>query len=273
MNLTDYRRTPVHRAVELIRREARRHGVNVVSSELVGLIPRQALMDAAEHYLQIEDFNPEMVLESHLEEPEDTPAAFLDAVAVGTPIPGGGSVSALAGALAASLASMGYSLTLAKKPDEPVAQIIEKALGDAERLRGKLGALVEEDASVYQGVLEAYRLPKATPEEKPARSAAIQQTLEQAARVPLKAAQGAVEVLELLPMILESGLSSAASDVGVAAYMAEAAVKGAALNVRTNLGSLRDETLAASLEAKLHSLEDRSAELMVELERELAARI
>ncbi len=273
MNLTDYRRTPVHRVVEMIRREAARYGVNVVSSELVGLIPRQALLDAAEYYLQIEDYKPEMVLESHLEEPETIPLPFLDAVTAGTPTPGGGSVAALAGALAASLASMVCNLTLAKKPEVPASETVQKVLERSERLRGELSTLIEQDASAYQGVLEAYRLPKASSQDKKQRSAAIQEAMEQAARVPLRAAEEAVEVLELLPSILETGLSSAASDVGVAAYMAQAAVKGAALNVRTNLGSLRDETLAASLEEQLRSLEDRSGQSMAALERDLAARI
>jgi len=273
MNLTDYRRTPVHRVVEMIRREAAHYGADVVSSELVGLIPRQALLDAAEYYLEIEDFKPEMVLESHLEEPETTPQPFLDTVAAGTPTPGGGSVAALAGALAASLASMVCKLTLAKKPEEPASLAVEKALERSERLRGELSRLIEQDANAYQGVLEAYRLPKASSQDKKELSAAIQEAMERAARVPLRAAEGAVEVLELLPSILETGLSSAASDVGVAAYMAQAAVKGAALNVRTNLGSLRDETLAASLGEQLSSLEARATESLAALERDLAARI
>ena len=273
MNLTDYRRTPVHRVVEMIRREAAHYGADVVSSELVGLIPRQALLDAAEYYLEIEDFKPEMVLESHLEEPETTPQPFLDTVAAGTPTPGGGSVAALAGALAASLVSMVCSLTLAKKPEEPASLAVEKALERSERLRGELSRLIEQDANAYQGVLEAYRLPKASSQDKKELSAAIQEAMERAARVPLRAAEGAVEVLELLPSILETGLSSAASDVGVAAYMAQAAVKGAALNVRTNLGSLRDETLAASLGEQLSSLEARATESLAALERDLAARI
>jgi glutamate formiminotransferase/formiminotetrahydrofolate cyclodeaminase len=270
MNLTDYRRTPVHRVVEMIRREAQGYGANVVSSELVGLIPRQALLDAAEYYLQIEDFQPEMVLESHLEEPETTPEAFLDAVAAGTPTPGGGSVSALAGALAAALAGMVCHLSLNK---EPSAQSPSEILKRVQARRRELTALVEQDALAYQGVLEAYRKPKGSAKEKKERTAAVQEALEQAARVPLGAANGAVEVLELLPKLLEKGLPSAASDVGVAAYMAQAAVKGAALNVRTNLSSLRKKGLAERLEQELVSLEDRASQLMDEVERGLADKI
>jgi glutamate formiminotransferase/formiminotetrahydrofolate cyclodeaminase len=270
MNLTDYRRTPVHRVVEEIRQEAQRYGASVVSSELVGLIPRQALLDAAEYYLQIEDFQPGMVLESHLEEPELTPEAFLEAVAEGTPTPGGGSVSALAGALAAALTSMVCHLTLNK---EPSAQGPTEILQRVQALRRELTALVEQDALAYQGVLEAYRQPKGTAKEKKQRTAAIQEALEGAARVPLEAAKAAVEVLELLPRLLETGLPSAASDVGVAAYMAQAAVRGAGLNLRTNLSSLDEKGLAESLEQELVSLEDRASQLMDEVERGLAEKI
>jgi glutamate formiminotransferase/formiminotetrahydrofolate cyclodeaminase len=270
MNLTDYRRTPVHRVVEEIRQEAQRYGASVVSSELVGLIPRQALLDAAEYYLQIEDFQPGMVLESHLEEPELTPEAFLEAVAEGTPTPGGGSVSALAGALAAALTSMVCHLTLNK---EPSAQGPTEILQRVQALRAQLTGLVEQDALAYQGVLEAYRQPKGTAKEKKQRTAAIQEALEGAARVPLEAAKAAVEVLELLPRLLETGLPSAASDVGVAAYMAQAAVRGAGLNVRTNLSSLDEKGLAESLEQELVSLDVRASELMGKVERGLAGKI
>jgi glutamate formiminotransferase/formiminotetrahydrofolate cyclodeaminase len=273
MNLTDYRRTPVHRVVEMIRREAQRYGLNVVSCELVGLIPRQALVDAAEYYLQLEDFQEEMVLESHLEEPDATPELFLDAVAEGTPTPGGGSVAALAGALAAALTSMVCHLTLNKRPDEPASADIEWVLGHAQTLRGELSALVEQDSRAYEAVLEAYRKPQGSPQEKEERSTAVQNALEGAARVPLEVAEGAVKVQQLLSPLLEKGLGSAASDVGVAAYAAQAALKGASLNVRTNLRSLRDETLAQGLQEQLSSLEQRSGELMASLERELAARV
>jgi glutamate formiminotransferase/formiminotetrahydrofolate cyclodeaminase len=273
MNLTDYRRTPVFRVVEMIRREAQRFGASVVSSELVGLIPRQALLDAAEYYLQIEEFRPEMVLESHLEEPETTPETFLEAVAEGTPTPGGGSVSALAGALAAALGSMVCHLSLSKKTQGAAATDLQGILERLETHRAELTVLVERDAAAYRGVLEAYRRPKGSAEEKEERAAAIEEALEEAARVPLQVAGGAVEVLELLPVLLEAGLPSAASDLGVAAYVAEAAVKGAGLNVRTNLSSLRDKALASRLEQELVFLETRASELMDELERGLGERI
>jgi glutamate formiminotransferase/formiminotetrahydrofolate cyclodeaminase len=273
MNLTDYRQTPIHRVVEQIRQEAQRHEVEVVSSEIVGLVPRQALLDAAEYYLQIENFTPQIVLESRLEEPEASAEAFVEQVASAAPAPGGGSVAALAGALAAALASMVCGVSLAKEGQEHKAGTLRQGLETAERLRGQLTALVQEDASAYEGVMEAYRLPKGTTAEKEKRSAAIQIGLKQATAVPLLVAQQAVMVLQLLPSLLESGLPSAASDMGVAACMAQAAVKGAALNVRTNLRSLGDQALAASLQEQLASLEAQASELMAALEKALASRV
>jgi glutamate formiminotransferase/formiminotetrahydrofolate cyclodeaminase len=273
MNLTDFRRTPVHRVVEMIRREAGRYGVDVLSSEIVGLIPRQALLDAAEYYLQIENFSPQMVLESHLEEPESSPEAFLDLVAEPTPAPGGGSVSALAGALAAALASMVSGLTINKGGQAEALEAMQETLGEADRLRAELALLVEEDARAYSLVMEAYQKPKGSPEEKTERSAAIQQALETATRVPLSVMERAVEVLHLLPGLLESGLPSAASDVAVACYLAQASVKGAAANVRINLSSLKDQSLVKELEDQLLSLQSQAEELVDVLEQNLAQRI
>jgi glutamate formiminotransferase/formiminotetrahydrofolate cyclodeaminase len=273
MNLTNYRRTPVHRVFEMIKREARRYGVNVVSSEIVGLIPGEALLDAAGFYLQIENFAPQMVLESHLEEMEATPESFLEEVAASTPTPGGGSVAALTGALAAALTNKVCNLTLSRGSYASVAEELESVLEEAEALRQGLAALVEGDVRAYQKVLEAYRLPKASAADKEARSAAIQQALEGAAEVPLKVAEGAVRVLELVPTVLERGLPGAASDVGVAAYMAEGALKGAALNVRTNLSSIRDQIFTENCEEQLFSFEARAEELMNKVEKGLAERI
>ncbi len=270
MNLTNYRGTPVHRVFELIRREAARYGVNVVSSEIVGLIPQQALLDAAEFYLQIENFRTQMVLENHLEEMEATLGSFLERVAAPSPTPGGGSVAALAGALAAALANMVCNLTLSRESDGSETKGLIAVLEAAEGLREKLAALVQEDASAYEKVLEAYRLPKASAAEKEARSKAVQQALEEAAKVPLNVAKGALEVLELVPPILERGIPSAASDAGVAAYMAQGALKAAALNVRTNLSSLQD---TRSYEEQLSSLETRAQELMKVIEKGVAERI
>jgi glutamate formiminotransferase/formiminotetrahydrofolate cyclodeaminase len=271
MNLTDYRRTPVHRVFEMIKREAARHGVNVLSSEIVGLIPERALLDAAEFYLQIENFTPQMLLETHLEQTETAPGAFLDEVAAASPTPGGGSVAALAGALAAALTSMVCSLTLSRQVDASAE--LEPVLQRAETLRHELTSLVEDDARAYQQVLEAYRMPRVSAAEKQAQSKAVQEALAEATGVPLNVAEGALKTLELIPSVLEKGIPTAASDAGVAAHMAEAALKGAALNVRTNLKALRDQALLKSFQEQLSSLEARGQALMYTIEKGLAKRI
>jgi glutamate formiminotransferase/formiminotetrahydrofolate cyclodeaminase len=273
MNLTNHRRTPLHRVFEVIKRQAARYGVNVVSSEIVGLMPQEALLDAAEHYLQIEHFTARMVLENHLERTEASPDTFLNEVAASTPTPGGGSVTALAGASAAALVSMVSSLTLSRVDDASGTEELRLVLKRAEALRQELTGLVEEDAMAYEQVLEARRLPKASMLEREARSAAIQRALEGATAVPLEVARGAVKVLELVPSVLEKGLPSAASDVGVAAFMARGALEGAALSMRTNLNSLRDDDLTDSYEGQFLSLEARAQELMEIVEQSLAERI
>ncbi len=164
-------------------------------------------------------------------------------------------------------------LTLSKEGEATAREQVENTLGDAERLRRELTALAEEDARAYAAVMEAYKRPKGSAGEKKERSAAIQQALEGAARVPLQVMEGAVEVLELLPDLLQIGLASAASDVAVAGYMAQAAQRGAAANVRTNLGSLKDQELAGELEGQLVSLEGRAENLMRALEDDLAQRL
>lgn len=272
MNLTNYMHTPIHRVFELIKREASRYGLNAVSSEIVGLIPRQALLAAAEYYLQIENFTPQLVLESRLDEAEATLDDFLERVAASTPTPGGGSVAALAGALAGALACMVCNLTLNRKGGNTADELTD-VLEGANALRRELTDLVEADAKAYQAVLEAYRLPKASDREKKQRSQAIKQALEGAARVPLEVADRAVRLLELVPSLLKKGIPSAASDAGVAAYMAQAAVKGAALNVRVNLSSLQDPDLTESLLGQLSSLEARARELMAAAEHSLAETI
>jgi glutamate formiminotransferase/formiminotetrahydrofolate cyclodeaminase len=275
MNMTDYRRTPLHRALELVRREAERYGVSVISSEIVGLAPEGALLEAAEFYLQLEGFDPHQVLEHRLTQKleESPPAmkptegmeAFLEAVASASPAPGGGSVAALAGALAAALSSMVCQLTLGKEEFASVEPQMRAALEEAQGLKKELQALIEEDASAFHAILEAYRLPRKSKEEKERRGWAIQAALRGAASVPLTVAERGVRVLELIQTVAQSGNPEAASDAGTAAYMALAAVMGAALNVRTNAYSLDDTELTKAFEEQISILEDRAQGLAEEI--------
>jgi methenyltetrahydrofolate cyclohydrolase len=164
-------------------------------------------------------------------------AAFGAELASDAPTPGGGSASALAGALAAGLVAMVARLT----PDE-LAGVVEEADG----LRTDLLRLVDEDAGAFDRVMAAFRQPKATPEEQAARSEAIQQGYRGAVEPPLGVCTDAVRVLELAAQVAERGNRNAVSDAGVAAHLAAAALEGAALNVRINLAAIKDEAFRAA---------------------------
>jgi glutamate formiminotransferase/formiminotetrahydrofolate cyclodeaminase len=255
MNLTDFRKTPVARVQELIHREAARYGVGIHHSELVGLIPEDALVDAAVWYLQLDQFNTEQILEKRLhalQAGEATQAliydtSFLDALAAGTAAPGGGSAAAYAGSMAAALVAMVARLTIGKKKYASVEPQMKTILERAEDLRSKLTQAVQDDASAYQAVMAAFQLPRATPDEVSAFKSAIESATLKAAQVPLEVARMAVEVLELASQVVETGNLNAISDGGSAAALAGAALSGASLNVRINIASLEDKTLAADL--------------------------
>ncbi|MBN1956060.1 MAG: glutamate formimidoyltransferase [Anaerolineae bacterium] len=259
MNLTDFARTPIYRAVEMIRREAARYGVQVIRTELVGLVPQQALLDAAAWYLQL-DLDPQQVLENRLGGAEsDSPpcAAFLDAVASDSPAPGGGSVAALAGALAAALAAMVARLTLGRRKYAAQQAEMEALVAAAERLRAALGARIAQDADAYNQVVAAYRLPRDSDAEQATRQAAVQDALAHAAEVPLATARDAVAVAELALTAARLGNPNAITDAGTAAHLARAAFEGAALNVRINAGQVADPVQAERWRAELGALQER----------------
>lgn len=264
MNLTDFSRTPLHRVVEMVRREAARYGASVTHSELVGMAPQQALLDAAAWYLQL-DLAPEQVLENRLgEAPDPTPTAFLDAVASEAPTPGGGSVAALAGALAAALAAMVARLTQGRKRYADVQGQAEAIVEQAERLRASLTAAIAQDAAAYNGVVAACRLPKGTAEEEAARQAAIEAATVHAAEVPLATARQAVEALELVCEAARIGNVNAITDAGTAAYMAQAAFEGAAFNVRINAGQVQDTAKRTAWLEELEQLRQRCRQSFAE---------
>ena len=191
---------------------------------------------------------------------QQTVTDFLDALASNAPAPGGGSVAALSGALGAALLSMVCNLTLGKKKYAAVQDEIAALVDKTEALRHRLTGLLEADVQVYTGVSAAYKMPRKTPEAKAARSAAIQEALKAAAQVPLQVAEACVEVLDLCTQTAEQGNLNAVSDAGVAALMAEAGLRSAALNVIINVNAIKDEAFSAKLQGDLDALlEGRSA--------------
>jgi len=168
-------------------------------------------------------------------------ATFLDQVASVEPAPGGGSVAALSGSLAASLVAMVCRLTIGKKNYESVSAEMQSILPRAEKLQHELADLMQADTDAYARVMQAYQLPKSTEVEKTARTNAIQDALKHASDVPLDVAEHCAQVLEFVRVVAAKGNKNAASDGGVGALMAEAGLRGAALNVSINLGAITDQ--------------------------------
>lgn len=268
MNLTDYTHTPIYRVQEMIRTEAARHGYAISHAELIGLIPEQALIDSARWYLQLDKFDESQILERQIqaegaagEQAGLIPSAFIDAVASGDPAPGGGSVAALAGALAAALAAMVARTTIGKKKYADVAGQMEAAAAEADRLRGALADTIEEDSAAFEAVIDAYRLDR----EDPDRPDAIQRAMLHAAEVPLKTARLAVEALRQLSIVAEHGNVNAATDAGAGAHIARAAIGAAAMNVLINVQSLTDEAEVSRLRTEIEALEAEGAALVDEV--------
>jgi glutamate formiminotransferase/formiminotetrahydrofolate cyclodeaminase len=257
MNLTNFKKTPLPRVVETIRREAERYGVGIHNSELVGLIPQQALVDTAVWYTQMDLFSPDQVLERKmaLEVGVDLQPDFLDGLAAATATPGGGSAAAYSGALAAALVSMVSRLTIGKKNYQDQEKKFKSILTESETLRGELQAAVDQDSQAFDQVMAAYKLPKSTPD----RESAIQNATLLAAQVPLAVAEKSLQVMELAMESARSGNLNAISDAGAAVNLAFAALTSAALNVRINISALLDKKQAAKLEQAVEAVENKAS--------------
>lgn len=254
MNLTDFRQTPIHRAFEMIRREAARYGVPVVESEIVGLVNLDAIVETAAYYLQLNGFDRTQILEEKIWGGQETAAAcqdFLGAVAAPTPTPGGGSVAALSAAAGMGLAAMACGITFKDKRCAGVRAECEEALRAAERLRGRVTRLIEEDAEAFRAVLRARKMPKGTDAEQRARAAALEAAWQQAASVPLEVIQSCRQGLDILQFCADRGSTNVLTDVGVATLQLDAALKGAALNVEGNVPAIQDEAFRSRCQETL----------------------
>ncbi|MEK9164252.1 MAG: glutamate formimidoyltransferase [Chloroflexota bacterium] len=265
MNLTDFRATPVHRVVELVRCEAARYGANITRSELVGMIPQAALFDAAQWYLQLDGLTEDQVLEVRLAHDANREGAmqdgdFLDAIAAGTATPGGGAAGAYAGAMAAALVAMVGRLTVGKKKYAEVEPQMQEMIAAADKLRADLTAAVAQDIAAFDDVMAAYKLPKDSEPESAARDEAIEQATHNAAAVPLRVAREAATVLDLALLAAEKGNVNAVSDAGSAANLALAASRAAALNVRSNAAAVKDRDSAQVWLNEIAALETHAAQ-------------
>lgn len=263
INLTDYTRTPIATVVELIRREAARYGVAVHHAELVGLAPQASLIEAARWYLQLDQFEPDQILETRLYEatqgsPSDGPD-FLEALASGTATPGGGSAAAHAGAVGAALVGMVARLTVGKKKYAEVETDMKAAAEQADSLRSQLVKAVARDAEAFGAVMAALKMPKESDQQKAARAEALEAATHGAAEVPLEVCRLAVEVMGLAALVAERGNVNAASDAGAAGAMAKASLEAAGMNVRINANSASDATAVRAWLDELTELDERAA--------------
>ncbi|HTZ46147.1 MAG TPA: glutamate formimidoyltransferase [Verrucomicrobiae bacterium] len=270
INLTDFEQTPMHRVYEMVKREAERYGVMPVGSEIVGLVPKKAIEMAADYFLQLEDFSPSQVFENKLQaaltgapiEPKEGKLAvaarpFLEAVAAPTATPGGGSVSAYVGALAASLGQMVAGLSRKKKSQLLHVDKLSEMLDELRRTAHELTEAIDHDAASYDAVMAAFKLPQGNTQETTQRDNAIQAATKGAAEVPLQVAEKAARLHGRLLQLEGIAAASMKSDLHVARLMAVAAAKGALANVEINLDSLKDVGYVETMRGKVAELRTR----------------
>jgi glutamate formiminotransferase / formiminotetrahydrofolate cyclodeaminase len=260
MNLTDFEQTPVHRVFELVRREAARYGVMPVSSEIVGLIPKKALEQAAEWFLQVENFDSSLILENRLAAVMSGKMAvgglragvepFVEQLAAPTATPGGGSAAAAAGAMAAGLAHMVAAMSRGKKAYLAYESELSAAIAQLAQLREDLKAAVDADADSYNAVMKAYRQAK----ESADGDAIVNAALKEATTVPFGVAEKARAVEALTKKLGPITNPNMKSDLTTATALAEAAIEGALANVEINLESMKDEAFVSEMRQRAKSL-------------------
>jgi glutamate formiminotransferase/formiminotetrahydrofolate cyclodeaminase len=272
INFTNYRCSPVHAVFDETVKQAEKLGLRVTGSELVGLIPKEAVLMAGRHYLEkqgktagvpeeeiirtavlslglndVSRFDPDKkIIERQFKEAGKTLVsldlqAFADEVSMDSPAPGGGSVAALCGALSAALSSMVANLTYGKKGYEESGGDMKKIAVRAQELKDELLRAVDLDARAFNKVMEAFRLPKGTEEQSREREAAVEEASKGAALVPLGVLAAAAELIGLAEVVARKGNRNSLSDAGVAGLTAQAAGEGAYYNVRINLPGIKDE--------------------------------
>jgi glutamate formiminotransferase / formiminotetrahydrofolate cyclodeaminase len=272
MNMTNYHKSQLFKAYELVKLFADRYGVQVVGSEIVGLTPMDALVDSAEFYLRLENFSRDQILEKRLFAPsassltDQSLSTFSDEVASKKAVPGGGSVSAYMGSLGAGLVTMVARLTLGRKEPPKDPERLESIVHRSEELRQRLLKLVVDDSQAFDEVMKSFKVPK---EQGEIRKKAIQEATVRATEVPLSTMEQATQVLHLAAEIAEHGSVNALSDVSTASAAARAAVEGAASNVSINLASIEDkgyvektQRRAAELQNEAKSVDERVREIV-----------
>lgn len=297
MNLTNISVTPVHVAFDEVCKKATERGLRVTGSELVGLIPLHALLDAGKYFLkkqqrsvgvsedelikiavkslgldELAPFNPrERIIEYLLEDKAAKPlinmnlTAFVNETASESPAPGGGSISAYMGSLGAALATMVANLSSHKKGWDEQWETFSNWAEKGQYYKDALLHLVDEDTAAFNGIMAAFGLPKGTDEEKKARTAAIQAATRFAIEIPFKVMQLSYESMSVIKAMAETGNPNSASDAGVAALCARSAVMGAFMNVRINAGGYEDKAFVTDIIKKGYELEQKTKDLESEI--------
>jgi glutamate formiminotransferase/formiminotetrahydrofolate cyclodeaminase len=287
INLTDIDETPLHAAFEACVESANNRGMRVTGSEIVGMLPKKSLLDAGRYFLrkqrwsegasdeelldlavrslglsELKPFRPEeKIIETKIESASTKKSLitmnlrqFCNETLSDSPAPGGGSVAALMGALGASLGGMVANLSAGKRGWDDKLDYFSDWAVKAQRLKDELLFLVDEDTAAFNRVMATFGLPKQSPEQKAARSAAIQSATQYAAEIPLRVMETASRSYELLQQMAEQGNPASLSDVGVGLLATRACIEGAGLNVRINLGSLKDEKVKNELVKKMEAV-------------------
>lgn len=297
MNLTNIGITPVHIAFDEVCNKAENRGIRVTGSELVGLIPLKAMLDAGKYFLhkqqlsagvsdaelinvavksmglsELKPFNPEeKIIEYVLRDRQQkkladlTLSEFVWKTSSDSPAPGGGSVSAAMGAMGAALGSMVANLSAHKRGwDEKWEEFASWAEKGA-ALQNRLLELVDEDTDAFNGIMKAFEMPKKSEEEKSARSLAIENATKHASMIPLTVMREAFKSFELLEKMVAAGNPNSVTDAAVGVLATRACIRGAYLNVRINVSSLKDRPFAENLIREGATLDSGAAELELKI--------
>ncbi len=290
MNLTNYKITSVHQAFDEVCRSAQSRGLRVTGSELVGLIPLSAMLDAGKHYLQKQNrsigvseselihiavkslgldelapFDPEKkIIEYKLRKAENERLirmdlrAFADETASESPAPGGGSISAYVGSLGAALGTMVANLSAGKRGWEDKINLFSDFAAQGQHVKDTLLTLVDEDTNAFNKIMNAFGLPKSTDEEKKARTQAIEDATKYACEIPFKVMETAYSILPMLAAMVEQGNPNSITDAGVGVLCVKTAVRGAYFNVLVNAQGLKDRAFAEDIKSRAKQILDKN---------------
>lgn len=290
MNLTNYKVTSVHQAFDEVCRSAQSRGLRVTGSELVGLIPLSAMLDAGKHYLQKQNrsvgvseselihiavkslgldelapFDPEKkIIEYKLRKAENERLirmdlrAFADETASESPAPGGGSISAYVGSLGAALGTMVANLSAGKRGWEDKINLFSDFAAQGQHVKDTLLTLVDEDTNAFNKIMNAFGLPKGTDEEKKVRTQAIEDATKYACEIPFKVMETAYSILPMLAAMVEQGNPNSITDAGVGVLCVKTAVRGAYFNVLVNAQGLKDRAFAEDIKSRAKQILDKN---------------